>query len=168
MKQLLITIAALVLVSCGESQQTAAKPVISIHKAARVGKIEDVKKHLANGADINARNNDGINPLIWAAVRNKMQTVALLIAKGADVNAKDKFNNTPMYRAAFAGRSEIVRVLIANGAGVNVKDAKDETPLDAAERIIEDPTDPHPLEYKAAKKELQTSSANTEPRRVKN
>ena len=117
-----------------------------------IGDIEAVKWHLANGADINARDNDGITPLIWVAVRNKMQAVELLIAEGADVNVKDKFNNTPMYRAAFAGQSEIVQVLIANGAGVNVEDAKGETPLDAAERIIEDTTDPHPLEYKAAKK----------------
>ena len=124
----------------------------SIQNSAMIGDIEAVKWHLANGPDINARDNDGVTPLIWAAVRNKMQTVELLIAEGADVNAKDRFNKTPLYRAAFAGRSEIVRVLIANGAGVNVKDAKGETPLDAAERIIEDTTAPHSLEYKAAKK----------------
>jgi len=49
MKQLLITIAALVLVGCGESP-----PDISIHHAASVGKIEAVKQHLAAGTDVNA------------------------------------------------------------------------------------------------------------------
>ena len=162
MKYLLITIAAVVLVGCGESQKPApaleakaGRPAWmrnSIQMSAMVGDIEAVKWHLANGADINATDNDGYTSLIWAAVRNKMQAVELLIAEGADVNAKDRFNRTPLYRAAFAGRSEIVRVLIANGAGVNVKDAKGETPLDAAERIIEDTTDPHSPEYHAAKK----------------
>ena len=103
-KTLLTTIAAVVLVGCGESQQSApapeAKPVeppepiaeaakpttpskavsankgadparginpepptakapeISIHDAARTGNIEAVKQHLADGADVNAK--DGI------------------------------------------------------------------------------------------------------------
>jgi ankyrin repeat protein len=90
---------------------------------------------------------------IHAAARyGNIEAVKQHLAAGADVNAKDRFNKTPLYRAASAGRSEIIRVLIANGAGVNVKDAKGETPLDEAERIIEDTTDPHSLEYKAAKK----------------
>ena len=73
MKQLIITtIAAVVLVGCGESQQSApspeAKPVesvaeaaqpeppttkapdISIHDAAGKGNIEAIKQHLADGA----------------------------------------------------------------------------------------------------------------------
>tara|TARA_Y100000739_G_scaffold199950_1_gene183851 strand:+ start:13 stop:141 length:129 start_codon:yes stop_codon:yes gene_type:complete len=41
-KQLLITIAALLLVGCGESASD-----ISIHDAAHMGNIEAVKKHLA-------------------------------------------------------------------------------------------------------------------------
>ena len=44
MKQLLITIVALVLVGCG--------PSISIHKASEEGNIEVVKQHLAAGTDV--------------------------------------------------------------------------------------------------------------------
>ena len=47
MKNLLITIAAVVLVGCG--------PAISIHDAAGVGNIKIVKQHLADGADVNAK-----------------------------------------------------------------------------------------------------------------
>ena len=67
MKQLLITIAAVVLVGCVASQQSAtspeAKPIeriegaiapeISIHDAALLGHIEAVKQHLASGTDVN-------------------------------------------------------------------------------------------------------------------
>ena len=54
MKHLLITtIAAVVLVGCGESQSpeppTAEVPDISIHDAAEKGKIEAVKQHLVLG-----------------------------------------------------------------------------------------------------------------------
>ena len=47
MKQILITIAALVLVGCG--------PSMSIHEAADEGNIEVVKQHLAAGIDVNAK-----------------------------------------------------------------------------------------------------------------
>ena len=73
---LLTTIAAVLLVGCGEAQQstpqaeakpiepvaedtkpeppTAKAPDISIHEAAAKGDIEAVKQHLAVGADVNA------------------------------------------------------------------------------------------------------------------
>ena len=55
MKQILITtIAAVVLVGCGPQP-----PDISIHDAAYEGNIEAAKQHLANGADVNAKDEDG-------------------------------------------------------------------------------------------------------------
>ena len=86
MKHLLLTtIAALVMVGCGESQQSApspeAKPVepvaeaaqsepptakapdISIWDAAADGNTEAVKQHLAAGVDVNAKNEGGKTPL---------------------------------------------------------------------------------------------------------
>ena len=84
MKQLLITIAALVLVVCGESQesapsseatpvepvakaattepQTAKAPDISIHRAAEEGNLEAVKQHLAAGTDVDAKAAGGSTP----------------------------------------------------------------------------------------------------------
>ena len=55
MKQLLITIAALVLVGCG--------PSVDIHEAARTGNIEAVKRHLADGVDVNSKSDVGRTPL---------------------------------------------------------------------------------------------------------
>ena len=64
MKHLLLTtIAAVVLVGCGESQPTAKAPDISIHTAAYKGNIEAVKQHLDAGADVNAKEDDGTTPL---------------------------------------------------------------------------------------------------------
>ena len=63
MKQLLTTIAAAVLVGCGESQSpeptTAKAPDISIHDAANTGNIEAVKQHLAANADVNVKGYTG-------------------------------------------------------------------------------------------------------------
>ncbi|SVD04374.1 uncharacterized protein METZ01_LOCUS357228 [marine metagenome] len=80
MKHLLLTtIAAVVLVGCGESQ-----PDISIYKAAKTGNIEAVKQHLAAGTDVNAKDEDGGTPLHRAAARGHKETAELLIAQGAD------------------------------------------------------------------------------------
>ena len=93
MKHLLLTtIAAVLLVGCGESQSTepptAKAPDINIHKAAQVGNIEAIKQAIADGADVNAKDADGRTTLHAAAVGGSKEVVELLIAKGADVNAK--------------------------------------------------------------------------------
>ena len=132
MKHLLLTtIAAVVLVGCG--------PSMSIHDAADKGNIEAVKQHLAAGADVNAKDEDGYTPLNFAAQQGHKEVVELLIAKGADVNAKGYYGRTPLQRAAWFGRKEIVGLLIAKGADVNAKIEggrhKGITPLDSAIRL---------------------------------
>ena len=88
MKHLLLTtIAAVVLVGCGESQPK--RPDISIHGAAVPGNIEAVKRHLAAGTDVNAKDDDGETPLHGTAYWGRKEIVELLIANGADVNVKD-------------------------------------------------------------------------------
>ena len=139
MKYLLITIAAVVLVGCGESQESvttpeaktvepvaeAAKPApptvkapdISIHRAVEQGNIEAVRQHLAAGTDANE--NDSIQtPLHYADTK---EIAELLIAKGANVNAKDKTGSPPLHSAVRKGQKDIVELLIAAGADVSVK-----------------------------------------------
>jgi len=146
MKNLLLTtIAAVVMVGCGESQQsappaeakteppTAKAPDISIHFAARKGNIEAIKQHLAAGADVNVKMASGLyqgwTPLHWAASRGHKEIVELLIAKGADVDAKEEYSFAPLHFAANDGHKEIAELLIANSAEVNAKDDVERTPL---------------------------------------
>tara|TARA_Y100001933_G_scaffold190516_1_gene189720 strand:+ start:188 stop:1048 length:861 start_codon:yes stop_codon:yes gene_type:complete len=123
MKQLLITIAAVVLVGCG--------PSISIHKAAEEGNIYVVKQHLAAGADVNAKNKKGMTPLHFAIYKDNSEIVELLIDKGADVNAKSDDNgDTPLHVSVNNGQRELVELLIAKGADVNSMNEEGQTPLD--------------------------------------
>ena len=112
MRQLLITIAALVLVGCGESQQsatapevkpvaeaatpeptTAKAPDISILNAVNRGNVEAVRQHIAAGTDLNAKDDEGNTPLHFVETK---ECVELLIAKGADINAKNERDETPL------------------------------------------------------------------------
>ena len=69
---------------------------ISIYDAANDGNIEAVKQHLADGADVNAKNDFGSTPLIAAALKGHKEIAELLISEGADVNAKNDRGQTPL------------------------------------------------------------------------
>ncbi len=146
MKHLLLTtIAAVVLVGCGESQQSASAPKtkpepptakaadISIRQAAYDGNIEAVKQAITDGADVNAKNDFGSTPLIAAALEGHKEIVELLTAAGADLISKDEEGVTPLHNAASQGNKEIAQLLIAKGANVNTVDDVGDTPLDFAE-----------------------------------
>ena len=178
MKHLLLTtIAAGVLVGCGESQQsthapeveavepvakaatpepspeptTVKAPDISIHEAAALGNIEVVKQFLDSGTDVNAKDETGGTPLDEAAGWGRNDIVELLIAKGADVNAKfDDDGSTPLHLSAWRGHFETAELLIAAGSEVNAKMEDGDTPLDLAERESRRDSP----QVKAAKKEI--------------
>jgi cytohesin len=115
-----------VLVGCGESQQSApapeAKPEpptvktpdISIHKAATFGNIEAVKQHLANRTDVNAKDLTGFAPLVFAASCGHKEIVELLIDKGADVNVKNS-GKTPLDWAIEQSHTETAELLRKHG-----------------------------------------------------
>ena len=151
MKHLLLTtIAAVVLVGCGESQQSAPAPKRPIEDSAGAGDIEAVKQHIAAGTDVNTKGSGGITPLLAAAMEGQNDIAELLISKGAAVNARDDKGMVPLHFAAQKGHKETVELLIAKGAKVNTKDYFDKTPLDRAEEVNEADS----AELKAAKKEI--------------
>ena len=73
-----------------------SKELIALSDAVRTGNIEDVKKHLSAGADVNEKDKHGLTPLHLAAANGHKELAELLIEKGADVNAKDEDGWTPL------------------------------------------------------------------------
>jgi len=134
MKHLLLaTIAAVLVVGCGESQPpelpTAKPPDISIREAVKTGNIEAVKQHLDAGADVNAKGKYGRTPLHYAATRGLKKIIELLIARGADVNTKievgDYKGQTPLDGAIQWNRTETADLLRKHG-GKTAKELKAE------------------------------------------
>ncbi|CAN5126554.1 hypothetical protein BH11PSE2_BH11PSE2_19180 [soil metagenome] len=70
----------------------------ALHQVAVYGDVTDAKALLDKGADINAADQDGITPLIWAVRDDAI--AGLLIDRGADVNAVSDGGVSPMVAAA--------------------------------------------------------------------
>ena len=109
MKHLLLTtIAAVVLVGCGESSsELLLQSIIE-------GNVKAVKHHLAAGADTNVRAGMGMTPLHLAVNNNQKEIVELLIAAGADVNAKRTGGAMPLDFTV--GKPKIAALLRKHGA----------------------------------------------------
>jgi ankyrin repeat protein len=103
--------------------------------AAQVGVVGIVKVLLEEGAEVNAKTNDGDTALMTAALEGHTDVAILLTDKGADVNAKKSDGWTVLMAAVLGERVGIVRALINKGADVNAKTNEDGTALMAAAQL---------------------------------
>lgn len=114
----------------------------ALHVAAAAYRTDIAKELVGHGADINARNRRGAQPIHYATVgqpgsetwapRAQAAIVAYLLRAGADPNATDKSGVTPLHRAVRTRCAAAVRVLLANGADPRRKNGRGSTPLHLA------------------------------------
>ena len=76
---------------------------------------------LDHGADVDARNNEGLQftALLDAAQRGHLPLANLLVLRGADVNLANFQGCTPLIMAAQQGHPKIVKFLVEKGAVVD-------------------------------------------------
>lgn len=101
--------------------------------------LEIIEEILKRGANIEAKDRDGLTPLIRAAEQNANPAVIeVLLKHGADINAKYSFknndgdmvtDNTVLMPAAHNQNTQIIETLIKHGADVNAKNSKGGTPI---------------------------------------
>ena len=107
-----------------------------LHAAAFSGNFEVVRILIEyDPAYINARDEDGLTPLLWASEgRNSKDgsVVRLLLEHGADINAPSRGGRTPVHQASINGALEVVRLLLEHGADVEAKSIIGETALQEA------------------------------------
>ena len=95
----------------------------SLVTAAELGHVQDIKKLMKEGADVNAVDDNGYSPLIQATENNFMDIVSILLEAGADVNIVDKYGDTALIHATENGYDGCLKLLIDGGADVNVTDS---------------------------------------------
>lgn len=100
--------------------QTALSKEGLLQQAIRMGKTEEVKMLLDEGANPNQPFPDGISPLHVAVINNFPNIVDLLVQAKSHVNATDATTGaTPLHLAALYGRVDIAKILIKGGADVD-------------------------------------------------
>ena len=96
----------------------------------RSGDLEGVKRLLAAGVPVGARDRYGLTALHYAALYGRDAAVApLLGGAGAAVDVRSASGTTPLHHAARRGHDACVRALLAAGADAAAQDAAGWTPL---------------------------------------
>ena len=100
------------------------KPALSFYDVP----LELMDWLIAQGADINVKDEYDRTPLHYHAEVNNVERVALLLEKGADIEAQDKYKNTPLHFAEY--NAEAAQLLIEKGADIKAKDDRGYNPME--------------------------------------
>jgi len=94
-----------------DSEGRNALMVMSLEKRSE-NAVELIAETLLNaGCDINAADNKGLTPLMYAAIFEGPGVVKLLLKRGANINAKDHNGESALDWAKKSGNEEIIRLL---------------------------------------------------------
>ncbi|XP_067416356.1 histone-lysine N-methyltransferase EHMT2 isoform X2 [Emydura macquarii macquarii] len=106
-----------------------------LHHAAKCGNLAMVSLLLATGqVDVNAQDNGGWTPIIWAAEHKHIEVIRLLLTRGADVTLTDNEENICLHWASFTGSAEIAEVLLNAQCDLQAVNFHGDTPLHIAAR----------------------------------
>ena len=126
MRSVPVVAAAIILVFGLAVAPVAADP---IHDAAKAGDVAEVKKLLASGVKVGAKEEErGWTPLHLAT----LEVAKVLLKAGAKVDARTTAGVTPLHTAAWTGRADVIKFLLSAGAAANAKDKDGRTPFDLA------------------------------------
>jgi ankyrin repeat protein len=89
--------------------------VAPIHSACAISAVELAELLIKHGANVNAKQMQGVTPLHSAAHNGQTKLTKLLIDHGADLNAKTDSGQTPLFLAMEKNFQETAEVLITHG-----------------------------------------------------
>lgn len=89
--------------------------------AVKGNDVAKVNQLLAQGVDVNARDESSYTPLRWAVLNGNKDIIKALLDKKANVNEKNANGETPLMLAVFLANPDAIDLLLAGGADVNAK-----------------------------------------------
>ncbi len=111
MKRILFSIVCISLIPTVFADVNTPNKNAQLIQAAYDGDLQTVQTLLADGAEVNARNNRGVTALIMAAMEGHTEVAKFLLEKGADINAKSNNGLTALVAARSRGYTDIVQLL---------------------------------------------------------
>jgi ankyrin repeat protein len=108
--------------------------------ASEANQLEAVVAQIKVGANVNAKNENGFTPLMFAARGGNLEMArALVVSAGADVTATDRWGRSALHIAALAfedqdsglvrGKIEVVKFLVKKGSQIDSVDNDGNSPL---------------------------------------
>eukprot|EP00929_Paragymnodinium_shiwhaense_P064380 TRINITY_DN32234_c0_g1_i1.p1 TRINITY_DN32234_c0_g1~~TRINITY_DN32234_c0_g1_i1.p1 ORF type:complete len:227 (+),score=44.65 TRINITY_DN32234_c0_g1_i1:166-846(+) len=104
--------------------------------AAHRNDVAQVKRLVAEGADVEGQDMYGWTALRYAVRANSKDAVEALIEGGADVNRPSQSGRTPLMSAAGNAWDGVVAALLKAGADTRATDSSGQTALDIARRGV--------------------------------
>ncbi len=83
--------------------------------------MEEFKRSLENGADVNLSNHLGFTPLMSSAKSGNIAFVKLLVKHGARLNTLDNKHFSALHYATAHNNIDVVKYLMENGAQISDK-----------------------------------------------
>jgi hypothetical protein len=124
-----IGVLAVAVAGC-DSGTPAKPPGPPLHVAIQAGDLAAVRCLIAEGADLDFRDDEYGTPLAGAIVCDRPEILHLLVEGGADVNGKSRNEWRPLHYAALMGRPEMAQYLIDHGADVRAPNIEGYTALE--------------------------------------
>ena len=102
--------------------------------AAELREWDSLRKLIAQGADPNAAQPDGMTAMHWAAYWGRADVTRELIAAGANVSSANHYQIQPLWIACRYGQADVAQLLLTAGADAQAQVAGGETLLMTAAR----------------------------------
>lgn len=117
MNKLLAVLGGVLLaLACAGASSAKSKVEHALHAAAERDDAATIRRLLAQGSVLDARDGAGATALLVATRADKVGAARALIEAGADVNAKDRIQDSPYLYAGARGRLAILKMTLAHGA----------------------------------------------------